>query len=461
MIPFVFRQCNRRMREESGSVLASVLLVTGMLMLIFLSALTFMSVRYSVQVKESNRAVAAALARSGINHALAHLSDGFEFDAPVTRRVIPDGHISVKTSAWGPYLLILAEGRKANQSVRSTAIVGSEPDPRFDAAVIVCDERYPVTVAGNTRIQGNVITGPLGLTTGRLHGQTPVREDFHTGRVVPVASLSPPVLDRRIMTVYIESVDARRSAAQHRLVGSQHLIKPGYQWLSPGQSMSIEENLSVRDWECSAGSERTSCFAGGRIEIKGASHISGLAEVVADGPISLQDSSWMESGLLYSRDSIVIEHDSYFQGIAVSHTAIVVRGSARTGYPASLILIPSGAGSDSPPAIWLQSKRPVESVVFAGGSLRTEDSLFSRLGVDTGSILVGLAVSQDVAEVKGRVDGALMTERFLIESPPTSYVNWLANATVNRHQLNYLPALPVCEGLHGQSFRLVSQRTWR
>jgi hypothetical protein len=424
-------------------VLVSVLAILAALMIIFFAALTYCLSLYGVHVKEKNRMVAGFLADAGIQHQLAAMQRGSLVKPRWSEPSPNGGFFSAYSREWGPYVLIVSEGKLANQTVAASALVGSVPPGIFKAAITACNRSYPFVVAGNTTIHGDVNTGPLGMTTGRIRGEGVVSEHFHRGATNAIPNLRRPRLDSSVIDRYLQELPSRRQRAEIVLPGTQVWRTTPPEELANYTSVVIENNLLIQDVQMNVEREVVTLFADGAVEIAGSSRIGGLYEICADGPIYLKDSSIVDKALLFSKDSIIISDDAAFSGVAVSLTRIVVREKGRLLWPGSLTV----AASAEPPVdscgIWLTSRGMLEGGCYLHQDVADSSFRRYRVYLDTGSTFNGVIVSEGAADLRGTVHGTVVTDHFTYEEPTTVYVNWVKDLQVDRTAFNYLPVPPI------------------
>jgi hypothetical protein len=448
--------------NQRGSVLLTVLAVIFILLTMFLSVLTYALVRHSYHVKERNRAIASRLAESGINRCLYDLRQQPWSQVDRFAAAPNGGSIKISVQPWGPYLLVFSDGRYANQTIRSSAVVGSSPPALFNAAISTCNTDYPLVVTGNTRIIGDVNTGPSGMTEGRMAGVTVAEENYHVGVVHSSETIRMPVMDSSVLKRYRTDMSDRRDRADRTYSGSRTLAAKDTGRIVLGGSVSIEDNLLINGMSLASTDSISSVFVGGRVEVAGDSRLGGLIELVADGPIILKDSAVVDGALFYSADSILITGTAVFSGVAVSTRKIVVEGSAAVLYPSALYLDARHGQCDGDCGVFLSSRGLLETNCIAaseGGNAKQDDYL---LQVDTVVRFSGFLLSNASADIRGAISGSIVTDRFHFHAPPSTYVNWVRDLYVNRSALGFTPALPVLsESSGGNRFRTLRSSTSR
>ncbi len=430
--------------SQRGSILITSLVILMILMTIFLSVATYSLTRHGFHVKAANRLTASHLAESGIQRALADITADNLFPENPGIKTPNGGSISYSTTVWGPYLLVFSKGTKANQTVVTTALIGSRPHEFFDAAVTVADENYPFAVAGNSRIYGDVNTGPLGMEAGRIRGEGVATPEFHVGRACEHQSLSVPALDSVVLSHYYDSMAARRSSVDHTDHGSLIVRQGSEDPFENGPTLYVENNLVIDGANLSSYGEIKSIFVGGSVEIRGASHLSGLIEIVADGHVLLTDSACLDEVILRAEDSIVFRGACQFSGQAICSREISVRDSSRLVYPSLLLLDSSEEIAADRSMIHLASRVTMESMCFIAPS-DASSSGARLLHLDTATTFTGYLVSHDKTQLQGSLRGSVVTEQFYLHLPPTTYVNWVKDCLIYREGLDYAPALPILQ----------------
>lgn len=436
---------SRAVDNQRGSVLLSVLAVLLVLMIVFLSVLTYALARYSAHVRRANRIVAAGLAEAGVNHRIADMNREGIGESVQTERTPNGGRFQSAVIAWGPCPLVLSDGFYANQKVRCTALLGSRSPQLFLAAISVYRLDLPFVVSGNTRIVGSVLTGPEGMTEGQIEGRTVTSEDYHQGAVQKVNNLVAPSIDTTILRLYLSQADQRRSKPDQIFAGS-HLLGPGnLNSVVRGHSVLIEDDLELRDATISADQSISSLFVGGRLTIAGGSRLTGLLEIVADGTITVSDSAALDEVILYSNDSIVFQGDCVFSGTAVSRAHILMADRSRLLYPSMLYLDAEHEAVDSSTGIRLVSAGLLEGTVVTYCDKRTTDTELPLLRAAPCTTLRGYILSQGELDAQGKIFGSIVTRQFGFRVSPTTYVNWVRDIHVNRTMLDFEPALPVLD----------------
>lgn len=162
---------------QKGSVLPTVIVVSlvifisllGLLMLWGQEMLLFTRTQRLQQARADVES-AATIRRMYPTNRLLLAADGYQlYDS------VPQSRVFVRCEPWGLYEL--QHIASSDTLVRTCHIVGGEFDP--DRTLFYADNRTPVTLAGTTRLQGNLYLPERGVMYGR------VGADFYCGEPVP------------------------------------------------------------------------------------------------------------------------------------------------------------------------------------------------------------------------------------------------------------------------------------
>jgi len=212
------------------------------------------------------------------------------------------------------------------------------------------------------------------------------------------------------------------------------------------------QNLSLSHW-----TTPISVFVDGSVEIAGRTRLSGLIELIAGGAITVGDSAVVDNIILSGEDSVVVRDVAKSSAILISAGSIMVRDRATLTYPSLLLADVPDAGPTRPGGIFLRSRGALESVCYLREKpfhgFATERFLY----VDTLTQVRGTLVSQSHTDMRGRLEGSSLTERYYFEYPPTTYINWLKDAYIDRGKLDFTPVLPALENDSTSAYYVLRQ----
>lgn len=427
--------------SQEGSVLVTVLAMLAVLLTILLAAMTYAISRHSVHQADLSRLHARYLAETAINRIAGSVYQPNPLEAD-SFNVPNGGSCTVRRQLWGLHYLVEATGIYGGQQVTRRALLGTARHDYLDAAVVIGDETLPLVATGATRLRGTVVVGPPGLTEGRIHGEGTIFEDYHRGGLQISRQIELPPVDTLLLLGYLDSLRRRAEAPDRVLPGSRHL-RDLTVFDSTSDIVRIENNLVLEDVRWEDTERRRTLAVDGHLEFRGKCRISAFCEVIA-GSITVGGQSVVDNLLLVAEDSLCIEGEAAFSGIAISPTAISVRDHAALRYPSELIVYDRDTYDRRQATCSLTSTGLLEAAVVGLGVVGREgDGAF--IYVDTAAMLTGYILCTNEVDMRGRVLGSVMTERFRYELPPTTYINWVKDCIIDRARLTHEPLLPMLE----------------
>ncbi|MCK5126282.1 MAG: hypothetical protein KAR42_08490 [candidate division Zixibacteria bacterium] len=433
--------------NQEGSVLITALIMIAVLLILFLSAFSYGIARYGVHVKNHHATQAMYLAESGINR-FVHLLNTYDRDLKSTMKdsvhseIEGVGKYFVSARPYGGYLLLRSEGISGSQKKVRYALLGALQRSLTDNALTVLDSRFPIVATGRTRINGDIYSAHIQLTTGQIDGKGIIDKIFHSGRRVIVDSISSPYKQFTVINDYIHYVYQNLEPNAHKVSTSMQITTDD-SYFDDKTVLSIHGNLELNDFSIRRNVDPLTIIVSGFVEIKGKSNIQGLVEIISEKFIRISDSSVYSGGILFAEDSILIKDNSYFSAQAITQHVLNITDLCEIAYP-SLLLADNNSLSDRGDySIRISTSIPVNANILyiSSDTLRQRDN--EVLKIDSNATVIGVVYSSDYIDLHGNVDGSVIANNFKFEIPPTTYINWLKDVRINRYALDYTPILPI------------------
>lgn len=435
-------------RNQKGSALLVSLVTVAALLILFLAVFSYSTARYGVHVKSQYALRARYLAESGINHTLhqfetSSLTNAFFAHAPVTTQIDSYGSYTIATRPYGAYLLLTSQGKTGSQVCTARAVIGRAPDSLLKNALVLIDERFPLTVTGATQINGDILSGAIDITSGQIDGQGIYQERFHNGNHIigspkTLVSSSPDVI-----ADYTKYINTQIASSGYEVSTSLVLRKEDSKYLDEHKIIHVAGNLEINGLDYLSYDSLITIKVDGWAIIRGRTRLEGLIEILADRFILVQDNASLTGGVYYAGDSLVISDDCRFASQGITERPISVRDRARVEYPSALISLVSGKNEGDQATINLSTRKRLSSVCLLIPSDTSSQQLREKIYVDSGVSLEGVMYSPGYVDLRGNVDGAVVTYDFWYYQAPTTYINWLRNAKIRRTALRYWPAMPL------------------
>lgn len=435
------------LRNQNGSVLITALIIIAVLLTLFLSAFSYGIARYSVFVRDQHLTQAQYLAESGLNRFVARLNAGDNSLLPNSENLLQYkidgiGKCAVETRPFGAYQLLQSTASSGSQKSTRYALLGTIQSKFTDPAITIFNNQYPLVITGTTRIKGDILSGPIQLTTGQIEGRGAVYKDYFHGNHIIDNTVSPPYNSYSPIDDYVEYAYKILKSNAYAVSTSLQLTEQD-NYFEDKSIVAIQGNLDLRNIKINRGNRPLTIFVNGWVEIAGKTKISGLVEILSDQFIRITDSASIIDGLVMAEDSILIDKDTYISAQVVARREISVMDNAQFSFP-SLILVDHMSLEDRTKfGIQVSSHLPLEANImyFSADTLSQRDN--EIIIVDSTVTVFGTVYSSDYLSLQGDINGSVMANSFKFKIPPTTYVNWLKDVHIDTKARDFTPVLPL------------------
>jgi hypothetical protein len=448
---------------EKGSALVLVLVILTALTILCTLILKGATLHTKAIILSERSLQAFYLAEGAIYKTLWMLS-GHEGKGPDWRPVeetlsVFDDHTALVTvSDWGGFLRVTAEVTLGTQCERLRVLVGVAPPHDYDRAIITGGVGYPLVVTGNNRIVGDVLVGMKGVETGTIQGQGFVGSEPVQGRVERAQSPKIPPVDPSQFIRSIQTFQRRLSVpSAEEMLYQDVILDSTFIRAHPVRSLHVGGNVIIQ----AGGSDPLlpddfSLSCSGNLTLQGFGNLGNRLQFVCNGQLQVLDAPDLHTGLFYAEKGILLSHSGKVDGQFLSPGDIRVEGQTRLSYPSLLfcggrltdeafrgqIVLAENAHVEGTvclyPAVTIPERIPDESQIVIGSAAEVRGAIYSS--------------RQTVFE--GTLHGCIATEEFSLYVAPTTYVNWLKDATIDRTRLPADYVMPV--GFNAQSqFRIL------
>lgn len=345
---------------------------------------------------------------------------------------------------WGCYWRAVCTGKSHRLTHTIDALIGRHPHSDFGFALRLFGPPYPLVMAGESQIRGDVAMGPAGVMAGRFRGRS--REDtvLVDGQVESNPQPRAPTFDWSVWDAFLNRMSLLRERIPVR--GDRTLIIEDTTRLAAGDSVIIvDAPVTIRrQLELATPSSAVILIASGPVLIAGNTRIDARCAIVSDRYIEVTDSASV-SGVILRAPRIIIRDVARFSGQALADTLLEVKDRAVTRFPC-LLWVTGTRESMTSSVLRLGSIEPCAGI--AGVSNSTGEiwdrnhQLPRELVMDDQSSWTGYLEVCGRAAIGGEVVGSVQAELLAVKDPPTLYLNWLLDAVIDRGAWNGQAALP-------------------
>lgn len=351
--------------------------------------------------------------------------------------------IRIKAVPFGGFLRLQSSATVNKQTSTVNMTFGELSTPVFEHAIVLGDTNSSINLIRNTAINGNIISGKQGVKESSFKG-FPFRgsydgESKELGKEFDFPEMHYQFISSQLTKVisgfksneYIginieeyslrKEVNSKKGAKIH---SSNDLVWLGELNAVPDDSeIVIKGNLTI-DEDVDFG-KRTRLYIRDTLLVNGSIEGTDLI-IMSGGPVTIGGSSAF-SGQVISKKEITLQENVYlkYPGMVFSSLEFL-------------------SGRDaSPLVIHIKDNAIVDGTVVYPVSRLSFDQERLRVKVDPESTVRGAIYSRGQTELEGTVLGSVLTRQFYFYESPTSYINWLKDATIDLFQRpeNYITPL--------------------
>ena len=425
----------KRVTNQSGSVLIAVLAILAMLALLLGSVVSYGVWHLARSRGLVSRVKADYLAEAGINRALALIHENPKFRTAKKREAVDSSStFELTVVPWGGYLRVTSTGVTGRTARTQQALIGMLSPEIFDNAVTLIGPPYPLVVAGNTRIVGDVAIGPAGVTAGEIRGRGYTGAKLVNGATKLVGAQDIPRFDKSAIQEFLDSVSDWHRSCPNVTDLAMVIKDPSYakEHLEKSYRTRSAIELSLADSGLLKIPEYL--FADGKIGVGGKTHLKNIllhseAEITISGEAFLSDCVLVGrkvtvvdgacvSGQIFAEDSITVG----WHAAVSDFTFLCLTGRDQWDGIDGQITIASSDPAYAFAAVIPQTQRRRD---------RNEPSnVNTRIRIDLNSVLHGAVWSESYVELLGDLKGSVATNLFYYHDPPTIYLNWIVDGRV-------------------------------
>lgn len=323
--------------------------------------------------------------------------------------------VSLQKRSWGAYEIILSQVRWRGNEVRLAALAGSSVHAKDRFALWLADHDRPLSLAGNTIIKGNAYLPKAGVQRAYIEGQSYAGEKMVYGAIL-ASGRTIPALDRQL------------SEKLTRLVKGD-----------------VEQNnVDAITGDTIANSffnDPLVIYSSQRIILNKKS-ISGYIMIISRKEIVVKKDALLKDVLLAAP---VIRIEDEFTGAlqAFAGDTLLVGKKCDLQYPSALGILRTDHSSDN------MVLSIAEESKIKGSVLSWQDNYDIRrsmlISIDKKAEITGQVYAAGLLDMKGIVNGNVISSRLLLRTPSSVYENHLLNAVIDITKLPSYFGGPVIE----------------
>lgn len=414
--------------DETGSSLVLVLVMITILALMVGAVFAMRTAQHRFIQRDAHRLQARYLAEASIYIAMDSLQHNPIWRPKEAVLDLPMGQSGqVTVESFGGYLLIRSVAAYRNYRSTLQAVVGERTPEAFSHALYLWDADARLHVAGRTHIKGDIVVGPRGMRSSTF------KRERYTGRmdgdVRLTADLTAPFFDTRLLEGEIDRLDAylqmplteaptladTLSLAQHLPSENPIYHVAGSLHLSSADSLLLSQPITV--------------VSDGDVTLEGPLYIQPRSQVVAGGQVRLRGEIAGYGGLFYGREGIEAADSARCEGQFLAGQQILLQPHTHLTYPSLLYVSMRSAPRGT--SIIVEDNAIVEGLIIRPPFALEPTDTRGRILIAPTAIVRGALFNAHETEFHGTLYGTLLTHQFYFYDSPSSYVNWLKDATID------------------------------
>ena len=249
-------------------------------------------------------------------------------------------------------------------------------------------------------------------------------------------------IDNEPIIQFIESIHKKRTNPTNIYSGSRVISKITLDEDSEQTVLVIEGNVEIDSLVFHCSNHELYILTDGHVSITNNSYIRGPIVIMSEKSILVGMQSQLCNVILAAKDSVLVASNSLFKGQIICGGEIIIKDDAKVEYP-SLLYVHDLDDVNIGREIALKNKSKVSAVAVLALTDNTNTEFTNKIYVDTLVVASGIVWSSAYSDIRGKIYGTSVTKEYWYERRPTTYINWLKNATIDRQRLDFLTILPI------------------
>lgn len=341
-------------------------------------------------------------ADSGIAYLLGQ-SDLLENDSPYYLDLFDDGSDSVEVikKRWGFYDLGVVKAYQGDHMSIKAALIGYEPTSKGRCALYLSDERRPLSIAGNTLINGDAYLPEAGIRTTYINRRGYDKKELVFGRRFTSADDLPTVNEgvaHAIRNLCLQTSHSELKVIDYVYDSMDQSFASGPVYFNGGDQFNLTQS------------------------IRGAVVVRSQSAVVIGAEAKLED-------VIISAPYIEVEDGFEGQVQLFARDSVIVGKNCRLRYPSAVAVFSNGSEA----FLKVGHGTLIQGILYVDGEPKPYEG--RRLYIDKEAIILGQVFCDGFVEHKGTIKGNLTCRKFLLQLEYSVYENHLFDGIIDSQSL--------------------------
>ncbi len=332
----------------------------------------------------------------------------------------------VKASCFGAFVLVQSNGQVTNLQSTVRILVGQEPTSFSNFAVNLGDSTATLNFTGLTRINGDIVlqsqriqsTGFRGIPyRGRWIGKS-------VGQGQSGQAFSSQMLDDQFDQ--FSDLFKRVSVARSDFRGLLNSVQGDTLFFDEDQSWNLSAQTNL--------SEFLTLIVSGKLRIEGEGTFGKFTSIIVQDSLLVTGEVNGEHLLMYAKNHIELSGQTQMSTQLLSKGSISIKDESYLTYPSLVYSSRPFQTFEDAESIRIADQAVVDGTVILSGESVSGNNQKARIKIEKDAIVRGAVYSDQQVDIEGTVLGSIITDQFYFYDAPTSYVNWIRDATIDVSQ---------------------------
>ncbi len=420
--------------SDSGYILSSVLLTGFLIISLLFGVFVVVFFNFKLDIRRYNKKRMELACWSAVQkHVAEHAKD---ISSGSCLMPLDSCNVKVSYEMKGLFYLVSAETKKYQDSAKVVFLMNRSITPEFENALVLSRPNITPSVAGETRITGDILMSNNRIARGSVYGIRNAPENYLSGTIKKNTEIKVKLfrdtLVRRIFGMIPDSTF-------YRYEGSLSLSTKDMDTL---HNVCVTGDLSINGQSAGKGNlTNVRIIARGKLVIPDGTIMNRELEIHCDSA-EIGRSAKIENLMIAATGNIKVAPDSRFQSVQLFSQRGIDCDRAVFNFPSVLC-----SWVDTLKGSYRNQIRLTNTVlngsVMLVCSVTGLSSNQSKIIVDEKSTVQGIVYSENNAEIHGRILGSVYVFNLWYYQQPTEYQNWLINLSIDRTKLHPAFLLPV------------------
>jgi hypothetical protein len=343
----------------------------------------------------------------------------------------------------GLYYQITALAKYKQDSSCVTYLTAEKITFPFNNAVVISKPGLNATVAGNTKIIGNILGTTNKIAKGNITGIGQTNSNYLEGKINVAVNIFPKLFnDSLFMNIITQT--KKTWTSKSKVITENMIIDNNYfsQYDSVLQYY-VYGNLSITGSLSNHNTGTKQIFVTGTAIIDNNVKSNKDLEIYCDSSVVINSNSSLENLIVYAKNKIQIKPGVVCKNVQFYSEKGIECEKTIMNYPSIMCLYVNPKDtSKQKSTITINSSHINGSIMLISSEIASAKNK-SKILIDANSKIQGLIYSENNVDISSPVVGTVYTYGFYFYKKPTEYVNWFVDQKIDRNSLDNSFLLPL------------------